>query len=1851
MKKKVFALILCLAMVMSLLPATVLAAETETVAEETTENWTVTGIVVANERYAIDTDPRGNSIYDMQVYPTGIGSGESLIYFEGKTALGDVYIDVIAIDRALNDDMLGAKVIVNFTADKHENNGFVGYKNVEVVGDVILHEDTVAYTVQALDVDIMPNGESTSATEIRPYISFMVDGNEHKIEMSTDVDKVAKNVDAQVDTWAAEAISAEISQYAYVLDDYYIVEDCDLVHPAGTEFIAGMGWPSLAQYRFVSVDGGNTYSYMFKMIDDARYPGNIGYGYVSAYNRASGTIRITGVGMFDLGSEVVVDSKVQVDDPVIICRENGKISVKPIEVFNAAVESFTDNGVMLNGKEYFAWINNEDVYGAGYNTIFEYYNDEKGAMSANTTYYTYNNLILEIDASSSSVGKPSEYAVVIQSYYDADMDAAYVKLGFADDTEGTYKVGKTYTPKPSDLSYAGNNRMMDFANNSAFGYVLKYTLLSDGTVDLSAQDLKAVNDSDSTLRTFRDGGSVVDGKFNGLYSYSDDTIVYALYGNPGYYVNGTAVEVDTTMDGYKPVKSKALKLSEIKDMNAGYIENLYMASFIDGAIECINEGMGSYVVNTAAQANRYVVAGAMTVGDNLSGIMYYETDSLAYVVSATQKYNSATKKYYAELTLINEDGLIKASTVDDVKDLTGSSVLESEYLGTLNELIGGFVRFGMDDDGKIDVLETYGNEVNTSFDWNSQGLYLVNLTQNRNGIISFYDTDADVEISWEAADSLEMHEDGCELIGIDGDKYVGEKLTFVSKYVTSLPADEGGNAVIQIEEGKIVRIFSFTPNYVVDGSLADFDEIKEGAYEDLSWNFTYGAVTYCSEEKDIIKIVGATPVEGTYKLSDLTIRGDVVSDSLVVCYKDGDECVVEAVETVTGNIEEFTSDGVIVGGNEYHLWPESEIACDYSSFFEFWSDTKEEFTSDTKFLVHDNFILDVEFDEAPASIENYAVVLRSYYDADTDTAYVKLGFTDDTEGTYAVGKLYTPKPTDLTAEDNNRSQDFDMNQYFGYIVEYSLLDDGSVDLSMQDLKNTDSDSKLYRYSESSGIRIVDSSKFMGKYAYNDDSVVFALYGNPGYVGSGTSIKVDAASTPNYCVNHGHICSSYSYDYGGYSCGCSDNYCEVVGYAPVKAKAYKLSELELLIGNIIPNLATGGVVNLDAWNTCGTYILNTTKTPNNYVVAASVTVGAALSQGRAAVKSSPTLGYVVSAEQRYNVSTDKYYATLTLISEDGKISTKTVDDVQNYSSVSMLDPDYGVGKLDSWRGAFVSYELNDDGVISNIDTCDEYGCPYDVKNTFDYSYGQPAQGLYLVNTYGLRGDVLQFYDTDSDVDVKSTPAMAAQLSEKGCDIIAVDGDDYAGSMLSFISNNISYISQYDGIWTNGDGAGNAVIYINEDGEIEKIFSFTDDEYSVISYDLNGGEGSISSFTKRTGTNVTLSETIPTRENYTFKGWAESADATEAEYQPGGLYDGDADVTLYAVWEANKYTVTYLVDGEEYKSYELAYGEAITPEAEPEKSGYIFSGWSEIPETMPAENVTITGTFEEIEIVDAAGVELNKTALSITEGKTETLTATVLPADATNKNVTWKSSNTNVASVINGVVTAKSVGTATITATTVDGGYKATCEVTVTESVAPMIYVSDVRARLGQTFEVTVSLKNNPGFGGLAYDVFYDNEVITLVSYETDLGKDICTSSAIDRYENKVNFQYASANEIEGDGELVTLTFTVKEDAPTGITEIKVVPEEETFFGYEGYEEIVYILLAKDGSVEIVEYTPGDINDDGNVNNRDAARILQHLAGWDVEYVEPALDVNGDGKVNNRDAARLLQYLAGWDVEIH
>ena len=99
------------------------------------------------------------------------------------------------------------------------------------------------------------------------------------------------------------------------------------------------------------------------------------------------------------------------------------------------------------------------------------------------------------------------------------------------------------------------------------------------------------------------------------------------------------------------------------------------------------------------------------------------------------------------------------------------------------------------------------------------------------------------------------------------------------------------------------------------------------------------------------------------------------------------------------------------------------------------------------------------------------------------------------------------------------------------------------------------------------------------------------------------------------------------------------------------------------------------------------------------------------------------------------------------------------------------------------------------------------------------------------------------------------------------------------------------------------------------------------------------------------------------------------------------------------------------------------------------------------TVTASNVPVTG------------VTLNKTQLTLSSGATETLTASLQPENATNKNVSWSSGNTDVATVdANGKVTAKAAGSATITVKTADGGKTATCKVTVNASSVAVTGVS-------------------------------------------------------------------------------------------------------------------------------------------------------------------------------------------------
>lgn len=125
--------------------------------------------------------------------------------------------------------------------------------------------------------------------------------------------------------------------------------------------------------------------------------------------------------------------------------------------------------------------------------------------------------------------------------------------------------------------------------------------------------------------------------------------------------------------------------------------------------------------------------------------------------------------------------------------------------------------------------------------------------------------------------------------------------------------------------------------------------------------------------------------------------------------------------------------------------------------------------------------------------------------------------------------------------------------------------------------------------------------------------------------------------------------------------------------------------------------------------------------------------------------------------------------------------------------------------------------------------------------------------------------------------------------------------------------------------------------------------------TVQYNMNGGTGSIANQTKTYGQTLTLSATVPTRTNYTFKGWSTSNTATTPTYAASGSYTANASATLYAVWELAIRTLTLSFNANggsnppsslSVETAESAYSFQVPQQAvdTPYYDHHIFLGWS-------------------------------------------------------------------------------------------------------------------------------------------------------------------------------------------------------------------------------------------------------------------------------------------------------------------
>ena len=169
-------------------------------------------------------------------------------------------------------------------------------------------------------------------------------------------------------------------------------------------------------------------------------------------------------------------------------------------------------------------------------------------------------------------------------------------------------------------------------------------------------------------------------------------------------------------------------------------------------------------------------------------------------------------------------------------------------------------------------------------------------------------------------------------------------------------------------------------------------------------------------------------------------------------------------------------------------------------------------------------------------------------------------------------------------------------------------------------------------------------------------------------------------------------------------------------------------------------------------------------------------------------------------------------------------------------------------------------------------------------------------------------------------------------------------------------------------------------------------------SIVTY--KDGDSEYAKQVLPSGTLATRPDTPAATPGYTFGGW-NKADGTAWDYASDKVTD---NITLYAKWAANTYTITFdTAGGSEIAPITQDYGTQIAAPANPTRKGYTFKGWDkEIPETMPAENITVKAQWEINQYTIAFDTAGGSEIAPITQDYGTAITA---PADPTREGYTF------------------------------------------------------------------------------------------------------------------------------------------------------------------------------------------------------------------------------------------------------
>ena len=214
----------------------------------------------------------------------------------------------------------------------------------------------------------------------------------------------------------------------------------------------------------------------------------------------------------------------------------------------------------------------------------------------------------------------------------------------------------------------------------------------------------------------------------------------------------------------------------------------------------------------------------------------------------------------------------------------------------------------------------------------------------------------------------------------------------------------------------------------------------------------------------------------------------------------------------------------------------------------------------------------------------------------------------------------------------------------------------------------------------------------------------------------------------------------------------------------------------------------------------------------------------------------------------------------------------------------------------------------------------------IKNNGRYA----INAAYMTTIYANGGEVY------GEVHLNQACKITCLAEDNG--ITAFKGKTVIGGTSSVNPSHVDWGLFYGGLYIYGNTTGVIVTYKDGDSEYAK---------QVLP----------------SGTLATRPDAPAATPGYTFGGW-NKADGTAWDYASDKVTD---NITLYAKWAANTYTITFdTAGGSEIAPITQDYGTAITAPANPTREGYTFIGWDKaIPETMPAENITLKARWKDTE----------------------------------------------------------------------------------------------------------------------------------------------------------------------------------------------------------------------------------------------------------------------------------------------